>query len=272
MKRIRLLLEYDGTPFSGWQIQPGRDTVQERLETALAEVLGEKVRVHGAGRTDAGVHAWGQVAHFDTRSDLPPPAIRAGCNRILPAAVAVLAAEAAPEGFHSRYHALGKRYRYLILIGRPISPLRRSRAWLRPAALDAGAMRKASRPLLGKHDFTAFAGAGRPLRNGIRTLSRLDVEEDGELLAVEIEGSGFLYRMVRNIVGTLAEVGRGKMPASRVEEILRSRERTQAGPTAPPNGLYLVSVSYPFPVFGEKMICPSRSDLLTFPLDSAREC
>jgi len=244
MRRLKLLIEYDGSGFSGWQVQPGQNTVQETLEQALGEVLGENPRIHGAGRTDAGVHALGQVAHFDTSSPLPVRAVRAETNRRLPETVSLRTVEDIDPGFHSRYDATGKLYRYLARTGPRRSPYWAGRAgWCGPVELDP--MRRAAGHLVGTHDFSAFAAAGRPVADPVRTVSFLKLSSaDRELLTIDIQADGFLYRMVRNIVGTLFEVGRGSISPERLARILASRERSQAGPTAPPEGLCLLRVFY----------------------------
>lgn len=245
MRRLRLLIEYDGTGFAGWQVQPGQPTVQESLETALAPVLNERVRLHGAGRTDAGVHALGQVAHFDTSSKLPPAAVLAEGNRRLPESIVIReAAEALPD-FHARFGATGKLYRYLAYTGLTRPAYFRSRAGWFPRGGDREKMEEAGRLLLGSHDFSAFAAAGRKTANSVRTVRRLALFPLAEdLLAFEIEADGFLYRMARNIVGTLFEAGRGRFAIREIRDILESGNRDLAGPTAPPEGLCLVRVFY----------------------------
>lgn len=244
MRKIKLILEYDGVPYAGWQVQLNTDTVQARVESALREVLREEVRVHGAGRTDAGVHALGQVAHFETASALPADNIRKGANTHLPPDIAILGAEDAAPDFHARYSARSKVYRYRILLRDVRSPLARFRALRVAPPLDPERMRAAAKLLTGRHDFAAFASAGGSVKNTVRELSRLDIIEEGEELSLEFSGDGFLYRMVRNITGTLLEVGKGKLSVGAVADILGSRDRKRAGPTAPAPGLYLVKVVY----------------------------
>ncbi|MFH1038196.1 MAG: tRNA pseudouridine(38-40) synthase TruA [PVC group bacterium] len=244
MRKIRLTLEYDGTAYGGWQVQPNADTVQQRVEDALREVIREKVRVHGAGRTDAGVHALGQVAHFETGSLLPAENIRDGANTHLPPDIVILRAEDVPASFHARYSARGKIYRYRVLL-RPVrAPLERHRAYRVSPPLDMEAMWTAARKLTGRHDLVSFAAAGCSIKDTIRTLSRLEISEAGDLIEFELEADGFLYKMARNIVGTLLEAGRGKLVAGDVARIIASGDRTLAGPTAPAQGLYLVRVIY----------------------------
>lgn len=244
MRKLRLTLEYDGTGYSGWQVQDNADTVQSRVEAALGAVLREKVRVHGAGRTDAGVHALGQVAHFETASSLPAENIRRGANTHLPADIAILEAEEAAPDFHARYSAVSKVYRYRILVRETRSPLARHRALRVAPPLDRERMRAAAGLLLGRRDFAAFTAAGSSVKDTVRNLFRIDIAGEGEACDLEFEADGFLYRMVRNITGTLLEVGKGKLPAAAAAGILASKDRNRAGPTAPAYGLYLVRVCY----------------------------
>ena len=244
MRKVKLTLEYDGTRFGGWQIQKNNLTVQGKLEEALERVLGEKVRVHGAGRTDAGVHARGQVAHFETKNPLPLKNIQEGSNRYLPPEIVIRRIETAPPDFHARYSARGKVYRYLIHRRKIPSPFRLNRAYHYPYSLDLKEMRRAAHFLTGRHDFSAFAASGGSVRDTTRHLSSLKINDQGELLTLEFRGDGFLYKMVRNIVGTLLEVGSGKIKTEDIPGIIVARDRRRAGPTAPPEGLYLVRVIY----------------------------
>ncbi len=244
MRKIRITLEYDGTRYAGWQLQENAETVQGAVEAALRKLLGRKVRVHGAGRTDAGAHALAQVAHFLTSRPIPPGKIRAGANAHLPPDVAVLAAEEAPDDFHARFSSRGKVYRYLVLVRPARSALLRDRAWRLAGPLNLRAMKLAAAPLLGRRDFSAFASAGGSVRDKTRSIKRIAIRRKGEGVEFEIEADGFLYKMVRNIVGTLVLAGQGKIPPAAVGDILASRDRTRAGPTAPARGLYLVRVIY----------------------------
>jgi len=252
---FRLTLEYDGTEFSGWQVQPpgqARRTVQGTLEDALFRVTGERVRVVGSGRTDAGVHAEGQVAHAQVETDLRAEVLwRALCG-VLPDDLAVLSVHDAPASFHANRDAISKRYRYCVWNGEHASPLRRRRsAWIRPA-LELDPMRRAARDLTGEHDFASFQATGTPARTTVRTLSRIEVwgESRGEI-RLTFDGSGFLRHMVRNLVGTLFEVGADRRAPDTMPALLAARDRGQAGPTAPAAGLTLVAVDY-----GE---CPGNS-------------
>ncbi|HEY0839366.1 MAG TPA: tRNA pseudouridine(38-40) synthase TruA [Vulgatibacter sp.] len=246
MRTIKLTLEYDGTDFVGWQVQPNGRSVQEALEAALSTLLGEPARVVGSGRTDAGVHAGAQVASLRTGRDLPLRAFVQGMNGLLPRDVAVVRAEEAPPGFDARRSASGKRYVYRIS-NRPVrSPLRRRTHWEVFQPLDRAAMREAAGHLLGEHDFSAFRAADCPAPTTVRTLRRLDVldgEGEDEILVVA-EATAFLKQMVRNLAGTLVEVGLGKREAGSMPALLEGRDRTRAGRTAPPQGLVLDEVFY----------------------------
>jgi len=245
--RLRLVLEYDGAQFEGWQIQARGQTVQGTLETAFQELSGGFVRVIGAGRTDSGVHATGQVAHCDVAPDRMCEGWAKGLNAVLPHGVAVLRADPVDAHFHARHDARSKRYRYRILNRRAPSPLRAGRVWhvLRP--LDLAAMRAAAEQWVGDHDFAAFRGTpgGAPKDERTRrTLDRLDLERVGDEIELVAEGRSFLRYMVRNLAGTLVEIGLGQRPASEAGEILRSVSRARAGRTAPAWGLCLEAIAY----------------------------
>jgi tRNA pseudouridine38-40 synthase len=257
-RHFRLTLEYDGTDFDGWQVQAGRRTVQGELETALERVTGGICDALGAGRTDAGVHAEGQVASVRTSTRLGPDELRRALNGVLPQDVAVVAAESVPEDFHARRDASGKLYRYAVWNGPSRSPLRRRSHWAIRDPLDLAAMRRAALGLVGTHDFAAFRGSGSAVKTTVRTLTRLDVrgEAGGEVL-FEVEGTGFLRHMVRAIVGTLVEVGRGRRPAGDVGAVLASGARARAGATAPAQGLRLVRVDYGKPRESESLEDPA---------------
>jgi tRNA pseudouridine38-40 synthase len=244
MPRVRLTLEYDGTDFVGWQRQPNGRSVQEVLETALAELLGAPVPTAAAGRTDAGVHALGQVVAFDAPRVLPAKAYVRGLSSMLPADVAVVGAEEVPDRFDPRRWATGKRYRYLICRRAVRAPLLRRTHWEIFTPLDFEAMRAAAPALLGTHDFSSFRAADCEAPHPRRTLRELALHEEGEVLRIEVEGTAFLKHMVRNIVGTLVEVGRRRWPPEEILRILTSRSRQRAGATAPPQGLVLVKVLY----------------------------
>jgi len=239
---LKLTLEYDGTDFVGWQAQPNGRSVQQELEKGIERLCGEPVRVTGAGRTDAGVHARGQVASLRAPRELPLKAWTAGLNALLPDDLACLRAEVAPDGFDARRWARGKRYTYAILVTPVRSPLERGRAWEIRRPLDVQAMRRAAPVLLGAHDFSAFRAADCPARTTVREMRRLEIRQSGARIELVVEATAFLKHMVRNIVGTLVEVGKGKQPAGWVAQVLASRDRTLAGPTAPAHGLCLVEV------------------------------
>jgi len=242
---IKLVLEYDGTGFSGWQVQPGRRTVQAELEAALAGLAGEKISATASGRTDAGVHALGQAVSFCTGSKHPPDVFRRGLNALLPEDVTVLSAEEAPEDFHARNSALGKWYRYLIMDRPERTALDRNRVWHVPQELDATAMRAAAACLVGEHDFQSFRSASCEAKTSTRHLRRIDVFRDHRgRLVIEMWGTAFLKQMARIIVGTLFEVGSGRRAAEEMREILEAGDRKKAGVTAPAQGLYLVRVDY----------------------------
>ena len=247
MRRFRATLEYDGTEFSGWQLQPDARTVQGELETALARVTGAPARPTAASRTDAGVHARGQVAHFDSETRLSSTEIRRALNAELPRDVSALEVREVPADYHARRDAVGKRYVYRILARGSPSPLRRRFVWHLRQRLDVSAMQLASAALLGSHDFAAFRGVpgGGPAEDTERSLERLEWLRDDDELVLVAEARGFLRHMVRNLVGTLVEVGSGRRAAASMAEILASRDRSRAGPTAPSHGLCLDRVFQP---------------------------
>jgi tRNA pseudouridine38-40 synthase len=244
VRALRLTLAYDGTEFQGWQVQPGRPTVQGLVMAAAERILGEPVRITGASRTDAGVHALGQVASLATTSQIAPDRLARGLNALLPEAIRVLAASEAPPGFDARRWALGKRYLYLIDRGAVAHPLLRRHAWHPRYPLDAGPMSEALRLLRGKHDFSAFCAAQGRGRTPTCTIRSARLLARGERLAVFLSADSFLHHMVRNIVGSLVEVGRDAQPAPWMAELLAGRDRTRSGPTAPGHGLTLVRVLY----------------------------
>lgn len=244
MRNIKLTLAYDGTDFAGFQVQPQVRTVQGELSAALSKVLGEEVKVVGAGRTDAGVHARAQVVNFLTAARIPLERLPAALNSCLPRDVTVWQAEEVPAKFHARYSAKSKVYRYLMQVAPYPSPFLRRFSWHLPFPLDVAAMRAAAAELTGEHDFTSFCAAGGAAKSHVRTLKRLAVAEEGGLVAVEAAADGFLYKMVRNLVGTLVEVGRGALKPEDMGRILAARDRKAAGPTAPPQGLILWQIDY----------------------------
>jgi len=244
-QRVVLGLEYDGSRFFGFQRQQQQPTVQQVMEEALARVADHEVTVHCSGRTDTGVHAECQVVHFDTRAQRSERAWVLGCNTNLPAGVSVLWARPAEPGFHCRFSARGRRYRYRILNRWTRPGLLHGRvAWER-RPLDAGRMHRAAQVLVGEHDFSSFRALGCQARHAIRTLHEIRVERQGQEIRIEVAANAFLYHMVRNIAGTLMAVGCGDRPEEWVADVLAARDRASAGVTAPPDGLYFVGVRYP---------------------------
>jgi tRNA pseudouridine38-40 synthase len=242
---FRLVLEYDGAAFAGWQVQPDRETVQGVLEVAIARVAGCRVRVVGAGRTDAGVHAEGQVASAAIETELAAERLRLALNGVLPPTLAVVEAAVAPPGFHARRDARSKRYRYCIWNGATRSPLRSPRAWCLQRPLDLPEMRRAAAALVGTHDFASFQTAGSDVATSLRTLHCIEVEgASGAEIRIGFEGSGFLRHMVRNLTGTLVEVGSGRRRADEMPGLLAACDRRRAGRTAPAHGLTLEWVRY----------------------------
>jgi tRNA pseudouridine38-40 synthase len=254
VRTLKLTLSYDGTRLVGWQRQAEGDSVQGVLEDALAKFEGRPVTVHGAGRTDAGVHALGQVASAEVSFAHDVSTLTRALNAHLPEDVRVLAVEEAAPGFHARFNARAKTYRYCIRNGPVASPFERAFVWHVPQPLDVDAMRQAASRLLGRHDFSAFRSIGTDVPDAVRSLHVSDIAEvpgavpwlgdGGALLTYEVSGDGFLRHMVRAIVGTLVEVGRGWRDPAQMDALLQSKDRARAGATAPPQGLFLVRVVY----------------------------
>ncbi len=241
---IKVVLEYDGSNFAGWQQQASGRTVEAELKRALREVTGKDHIVYGAGRTDAGAHAEGQVANFRTDGRLSPQRLMAALNARLPDDVAVLSAEVVPDEFHARYSARWRRYRYRYL-DRPARPaLERGRCWHVPGPLDVDAMSQAARALVGKHDWTSFCSASEPADARVREMRSARVVRHGDFVELELVAEGFLRGLARSIAGALAEVGRGRRPPEWVGQVLRARDRRQAPRTAPAGGLTLMEVIY----------------------------
>lgn len=261
-RTLKLTLSYDGTRFVGWQRQAEGASIQGLLEEALARFEGAAVNVHGAGRTDAGVHALAQVASVQVTCTHAADALLRGLNASLPPEVRVTAVEEAPPGFHARFGARSKTYRYLVRNAPIVSPFERAYVWHVPEPLEVEAMREAAAALVGTHDFAAFGSAGSQTKDTTRTITRSAISVDGNLepripgpqpptpnpqlglLAYEVDGTGFLRHMVRAIAGTLVEIGRGRRPAAAMSALVAGGSRADAGATAPPHGLFLVRVDY----------------------------
>jgi len=257
MRTLKLTIAYDGTNYAGWQYQENTPTVQNTLEDAIEKITGQKTRVLASGRTDAGVHALGQVVRLRTESALPPEVFLRALNAHLPHDIAVLDVAEAPADFHPIAYVVRKRYRYVIYDGPIRDVFCRQYAWHYDyGQLDADAMLRAAAALVGTHDFSSFESSGAKRKTSVRTVFDLRVErsngppteqnksENDDFITIEVEADGFLYNMVRAIVGTLVQVGRGKQPESWPGEVLQAKNRSAAGPTAPPQGLFLVRVEY----------------------------
>jgi len=244
MRNIKLTLSYDGTDFNGWQTQPGYRTVQETLEQAIAALTGERIRVNASGRTDAGVHAVGQVVNFYSQTRHAPEVLVRAINGHLPPDLVVTEAADMPQAFDANRDARRKLYRYVIHDGPVPSPFLRRYACQSRHRLDAAAMREAAEPLRGRHDFRSFETDWPNRMSSVRTITHLAVNRMADWIWIDVEADGFLYNMVRAVAGTLINVGRGYWPVSRVAEILLAEDRKQAGPTAPAQGLFLMRVVY----------------------------
>lgn len=246
--KIKLVIAYDGTRYQGWQVQKIGTGVQQIVEETLRKFFPTVERVYGSSRTDTGVHARGMVAHVEipqSEFKMTPSKLVLAMNAFLPEDIRILTATRAPSGFHARFHATGKQYRYFVWNFPAMNPLLRSQAWHVPVALDFIAMRGAARLFVGKHDFKSFAAnRGYEMETTVRTVTRCDVKRSGPLLTFTIEGDGFLYKMCRGIVGTLVQIGKGRFTAAEVKTMLAARDRSEAGMTAPAHGLVLWKVFY----------------------------
>ena len=258
MKNIKLLIEYDGANYHGWQRQKNHATLQEIIEDRLLRITGEDAALISSSRTDAGVHAFGQVASFKTNSNLEPITLQRALNATLPEDIRILNAGETAAAFHPRYDALGKSYFYIISNGLSAfsSAFLYRYAWRVPYTLDLAEMKKAGDLLLGRHDFSAFRGAGCGAKSTVREITSVSIEKsssidfmtakiNGNFIKIKVEADAFLRHMVRNIVGTLVEVGRGKMTLNSISEAIKLKDRKKTGPTAPAHGLFLEKVSYP---------------------------
>jgi tRNA pseudouridine38-40 synthase len=244
LRNYLLKLEYDGTDYVGWQIQPNGQSIQAELEKALSQLLKRPAKVIGAGRTDAGVHAWGQAASFMTENNLPLHAYLKGLNSLLPHSIGVWKVQERELSFDARRSSQGKLYRYRIINRQCRSPLERRYAWEVFAPINEIAMQNAAGCLLGRHDFRAFQASGCEALTTVREIRRLEITRTGKIITVDIEATAFLRHMVRNIVGTLVEIGQGRRSQQSLAATLHSKNRQQAGPTAPAHGLSLVEVFY----------------------------
>ncbi len=245
MRNIKLTIEYDGTNYAGWQLQGKKHrTIQEALEKALERILRKRIKITGSGRTDSGVHAKAQVANFKTDSGIAAEKIRLALNAVLPDDITVIKAEEAVLGFHSRFSAKSKVYRYTIL-NRPSRPtILRDMVYFLSYPLNLRLMRREAKILLGRHNFKSFQAADKEERGAVRTVKRLKITRDRDFIYIDIEADGFIYNMVRNIVGTLIDVGRGRLPEGSIKKILLAKNRRFAGPTVPAKGLCLLEVKY----------------------------
>ena len=267
MRTLKLVLEYDGSAYHGWQVQPHGSTIQGELETRLRTLLGRFHRVHGAGRTDAGVHAIGQVAHFRTDHPMETGTLQRALNATLPRDIAVLSVEEVAPGFHARKSALSKQYAYHILNRRTRAVFWDRYAWHIMKPLQVRPMEEAARELVGTHDFSAFCATGCDIDDRVRTIHDLVlVRREGGLLRLEVRGNGFLRHMVRILVGTLVEVGLGKRTPDDVRRVLASADRRLAGKTAPARGLCLERVTYESPTTG----VPARHHTVAAPWTTER--
>ncbi len=250
MRHLKLTLAYDGTNFSGWQWQPKQRTVQGHLEAAIREITGEETRITSSGRTDAGVHAIGQVAAWPTASKHPTDVLLRGLNANTPRDLVIRDVAEAPEGFHAIIDSVSKRYRYLLYDDPIRDVFARHYVWQLWRPLDVNAMHQGAQSLLGEHNFKSYETAGSPRKSSVRKIHDIAVErkmtDHGERIVLEVEANGFLYNMVRNIVGTLVEVGKGNYRPEWVGEVLAQQDRRAAGQTAPPQGLYLLKVNFNF--------------------------
>jgi len=244
MRNIKLIIEYDGKNFGGWQKQPTKLNIQGEIEKAIGEITGEEVELNASGRTDAGVHSLGQTANFKTNSTIDIEKIPVAINSKLKQRIRILSAEEVDDRFHARYSCTGKKYRYIINNSKYGSAIYRDLEYHIPIKLNVEDMKKAIKHFEGEHDFKGFKASGTSSKSSVRTIYTAKVIEEGEKIIIELEGNGFLYNMVRIISGTIVDVGLGKIKPEKIPEIIESKDRTKAGKTLPPQGLYLTEVYY----------------------------
>lgn len=244
MRNILLKIEYEGTGYSGWQSQKNARSIQDTIEAALERITGRKARLISCGRTDAGVHAVAHFANFKTPSSIPIHKLQRALNGVLPKDIVIKYVKEAPPGFHARFDAKSKTYRYTIITGNSPSAIERNLTVYIPYKLNLSLMRRESKALLGRHDFKSFQASDRIERSSVRTIKKLGLKRRGERIIMDVEADGFLYNMVRNIAGTLVDIGRGRLPAGSMRAILKAKDRKAAGETAPSRGLCLIEVKY----------------------------
>jgi len=244
MRNIKLIIEYDGKSFNGWQKQPTKLNIQGEIERAIGEITGEEIKLIGSGRTDAGVNALGQTANFKTNSNIPIEKIPLALNSKLKKSIVIVSAEEVDDSFHSRYNVKSKTYRYTINNSQNGSAIYRDMEYHFPIKLDVKKMKEAAKLFEGEHDFKGFKASGTSSKSSVRTIYKADVKQDGDRIYIELTGNGFLYNMVRIISGTLLDVGLGKIDVNDIPEIIDSKDRKRAGKTLPAHGLCLVKVEY----------------------------
>lgn len=244
MRNIKLTIEYDGKKFGGWQKQPNKLNIQGEIEKAIGEITGENIELNASGRTDAGVHSLGQVANFKTNSKIEIGKIAIAINSKLKQSIRIINAEEVDENFHARYSCKGKKYRYVINNSQHGSAIYRDLEYHMPIKLDINAMKDAIKYFEGEHDFKGFKASGTSSKSSLRTIYSAKVIQNGDRIAIELKGNGFLYNMVRIISGTIVDVGLGKIKPEEIPEIIKAKDRSKAGKTLPPQGLYLVEVNY----------------------------
>lgn len=244
MRNIKLIIEYDGKGFNGWQKQPGKPNIQGEIENAIERITGEEVELYASGRTDAGVHAIAQTANFKTNSNIPIEKLCLAINSQLKNSIVIKEATEVDEKFHCRYNCKGKKYRYIINNSTNGSAIYRGLEYHMPVKLDVDKMKEAAKYFVGTHDFKAFKSSGTSSKSSVREIYKAEVTKENERITIELTGSGFLYNMVRIISGTLVDVGLGKIKPEEIKNIIENKDRTKAGKTLPAHGLYLVEVYY----------------------------